>query len=216
MVEKYHQELEDLKFEVLEFAEFSLQMLNDATLALRERDIAIAGDVDGRKKELAAWSNGIEEKSMRLVALYQPMGEDLRTILCINQVNYSMFRIGRMAKDIAKLVTYLGDVPAPENLRNIFHMADLAVEMLRDALKAFRTKDLSSVQQFSNRDDVVDGMRSSIFRECLTYMMQDNRNIAVCIDYISIARHLERCGDHACLIAEKTYFMVTGKRLEIN
>lgn len=216
MVEKYHQELKGLKREVLEFADFCLQMLKDAICAYRERDLAKAAEVNARKRELAAWHGEIEEKSLRLVALYQPMGEDLRTIICINQINDSMFRTGRMGKDIAKLVTFLGDSPMIENFKSIFHMADLAEGMLRDALKAFETRDLSTLGQFNDRDDAIDSMHSTIFRECLTYMMQDSHYIPVCIDYITISRYLERCGDHACLIAEKTCFVVTGKRVEFS
>ncbi|MDT8358029.1 MAG: phosphate signaling complex protein PhoU, partial [Methanomicrobiaceae archaeon] len=172
-------------------------------------------EVKARKERLRSWKQDIEDRSLRLVALYQPMGEDLRTISCINQMNYSLFRVGRIAKNIAKLVIFLSKAPRVPNIRSVAHMGDLVFAMIDDVLNAYATWDLSLIERFSERDDVVDNLRTSIFRECLTYMMEDPKNIPSCIDSITLSRHLERCADHACLMAEKIYFMVQGEHVEI-
>ena len=94
-------------------------------------------------------------------------------------------------------------------------MGNIVYGMIEDALKAFETEALSLIQDFAERDDTLDTLRYSIFRESLTYMMEDPKNITRCAHYMMIARYLERCGDHACKIAEKIHFMVTGERIEI-
>ncbi|MDG6256274.1 MAG: phosphate signaling complex protein PhoU [Methanomicrobiaceae archaeon] len=215
MVEKFYEELDALKAEIPVFARFAIGMLEDSITTLKNQDVGIAEDIRERKANLAEEHTYIEEEALRILALYQPMAKDLRVIACINQMNYSLYRVGRIGWDIAKLSMYVADQPFIENLQNIFHMGDLVVAMLRDVMEVYGSNDVSSLIELSKRDDVVDNLRSSIFRECLTYMMEDNRNIPRCIDYISVSRHLERAGDHACLIAEKIYYMDTGERVEI-
>jgi phosphate transport system protein len=215
MVEKFYAELDDLRAEIPVFGRFAIGMLEDSIRGLKNQDIGLAEDIRERKADLAAQHNRIEEEALRILALYQPMAKDLRVIACINQTNYSLYRVGRIGWDIAKLSIYVADQPFIENLQNIFHMGDLVVAMLRDVMEVYENQDVSSLIEFSARDDVVDNLRTSIFRECLTYMMEDNKNIPRCIDYISVSRHLERAGDHACLIAEKIYYMNTGERVEI-
>jgi phosphate transport system protein len=87
--------------------------------------------------------------------------------------------------------------------------------MINDSITAFTTGEVSILKDFSQRDDDVDELRFSIFRECLSYMMEDPKNITICIHYIMVARYLERCGDHACDMAEEIHYMVTGKRIEL-
>jgi phosphate transport system protein len=215
MVEKFYAELDDLRAEIPVFGRFAIGMLEDSIRGLKNQDIGLAEDIREMKADLAAQHTRIEEEALRILALYQPMAKDLRVIACVNQTNYSLYRVGRIGWDIAKLSIYVADQPFIENLQNIFHMGDLVVAMLRDVMEVYENQDVSSLLGFSARDDVVDNLRSSIFRECLTYMMEDNKNIPRCIDYISVSRHLERAGDHACLIAEKIYYMNTGERVEI-
>ncbi|WP_238320555.1 phosphate signaling complex PhoU family protein [Methanoculleus bourgensis] len=98
---------------------------------------------------------------------------------------------------------------------NLPHMADLVCAMIDDALKAYRTEDIVLIEGMSRRDDVVDDLRYAIFRESVTYMMEDPKNITRCMDYVMVARYLERCGDYACDIAEQVCYMVTGERVEV-
>ena len=124
-------------------------------------------------------------------------------------------RIGRYGKDIANAAKGLSTQPHIAKLVSIPYMCNIVCGMIEDTLKAFETEDLSLIQDFAERDDNLDTLRYSIFRESLTYMMEDQKNITRCANYIMIARYLERCGDHVCKIAEKIHFMVTGERIEV-
>ena len=215
MVEKFHKELENLKKEVIEMGNLAKEMLFNAVEALKNRDVRLAEEVVSKKREIAEMDQKIEEKALQLIALYQPMAKDMRAIACILKMITYLTRIGRYGKDIANVAKKLADKPHIAKLVEIPYMAELVCKMIDDALKAFETEDLSLIEDFSERDDSVDALRYSIFRECITYMMEDPKNITRCTHYAMIARYLERCADHACKIAEKVYYMVTGERKEI-
>ncbi len=215
MTEKFNEGLQTLKGSVLDLGMLSYDMLHNAIVALRDQDPGLAERVYMKRGELAGRNHAIEDAALRLIALHQPMASDLRAIVCALRMDYSLFRIGRYGKDIAILVDRLCEKPHLANLMNIPHMADLVCAMIDDALKAYRTEDIAPIRNFSQRDDTVDAMRYTIFREGVTYMMEDPRTITRCIDYVMIARYLERCGDHACDMAEKICYMVTGERIEV-
>ena len=215
MVEKFHVELEALKKQVLEMGHLAEDMLLRSVDALRNLDVDLASQVASKKKDIAHMDMDIEEKALRLLTLYQPMASDLRTTACILKIITYLARIGRYGKDIANIVGELSDKPHIAKLVSIPHMADIVCKMIEDALKAFETCDLSYINDISDRDDSVDALRYSIFRECITYMMEDPSTITRCSYYAMVARYLERCADHACKMAEKTHYMVTGEHIEI-
>ncbi|RXE55496.1 PhoU family transcriptional regulator [Methanoculleus taiwanensis] len=215
MAGKFRDELTVLKVSVLDMGTFSTDMLHNSILALKTQDPDLAERVHAKKTELAERNHQIEEQALRLIALYQPMAQDLRAITCALSMNYSLFRIGRYGKDIANLVEGFTAAPHIANMMNLPHMADLVFGMIDDTLKAYRYGDIAPLKNFTARDDTIDAMRYSIFRESVTYMMEDPRSITRCIDYVMIARYLERCGDHGCDMAEKIYYMITGERLAV-
>ena len=215
MVEKFHAELKGLKKKVLEMGELAKDMLQKSIEALKNQDTELADWVLSKKKEIMDMDEGIEQHALTLLTLYQPMAKDMRTIACILKMITYLTRIGRYGKDISNVAKELSMRPHIAKLVSIPYMADIVCGMIEDALKAFETEDLSLIQDFVERDDSLDALRYSIFRECVTYMMEDPKNIKRCAHYIMIARYLERCGDHACKIAEKIHFMVTGERIEI-
>ncbi|MCK9277749.1 MAG: phosphate signaling complex protein PhoU [Methanoculleus sp.] len=215
MADKFREELKDLKGQVLAQGAFAYGMLSNSMTALQDRDAELAGRVYAQRAELAERNLAIEEAALRLIALYQPMARDLRSIICALRMNVALFRIGRYGKDIARLVDEVSANPQIGNLMSLPHMADLACAMIDDALRAYRTEDITLIEGMSHRDDVVDNLRYAIFRESVTYMMEDPKNITRCIDYVMIARYLERCGDYACDIAEQVCYMVTGERVEV-
>jgi len=215
MVNKYREELRELKDMVQDQGVFAYGMLSSAMTALQDQDPELARQVHARRVELAERNLTIEEAALRLIALYQPMARDLRSIVCALRMNVALFRIGRYGKDIANLVEGLSEKPHIGNLMNLPHMADLVCAMIDDALKAYRTEDIVLIEGMSHRDDVVDDLRYAIFRESVTYMMEDPKNITRCMDYVMVARYLERCGDYACDIAEQVCYMVTGERVEV-
>lgn len=215
MVEKFHTELASLKTDVLAMGYLARDMLNQSLEALETRDVALAGSIDRDKQRISDCDHEIEQKCLRLIALYQPMAKDLRTIAASMKVITSLYRIGRYGKDIAIVVPDLADAPHVGNLVSIPHMGDLVGGMITDTLIAFEREDLSAIDGIVEMETAVDALRYSIFRECLTYMMEDQRNITRCTNYVMIARYLERCGDHACKIAENVHYMATGERIEI-
>lgn len=215
MVIKFHKELEELKQDVLKMGVFATDMLLDSVDSLKDLDTAKADKVIAKKKKLAKLNIDLEEDALRLIALYQPMAKDMRTIACCLKMIISLKRIGRYGKDIAVVTKEIAPGPHIKKIISIPHMKEIVAKMLNDSFAAFENGKLDNIKDFSERDDDVDHLRYSIFRECVSYMMEDPKNITICSHYILVARYLERCGDHACDIAEEIYYMVTGKRIEL-
>jgi len=215
MSEKFHAELNTLKQDTAEMGKFGRNMLRTAVDALVQQDVQLAESVVAKKEEIHGMEVKIEENCYQLIALYQPMAKDMRVIACTLKVATASMRIGRYGKVIAKIVREISDKPHIANLMSIPHMADLVIEMVDDAVRAYESEDITQISEFSVRDDTIDALRHSIFREGITYMMEDPKNIPRCTHYIMVARYLERCADHACKIAENVHYMQTGERIEI-
>lgn len=215
MSDRLHEELKKLKRDVIKMGGLAKEMLHYSIEALKKQNVELAERVISKKKNLADMDAEIEEKALQLMALYHPMARDMRTVACILKTITYLNRIGRYGKDIANIAKELTDKPHLSKLVEIPYMAELVCKMIDDALKAFETENLSLVRDFEERDDMLDALRWSIFRECLTYMIEEPTTITRCAHYMMIARYLERCGDHACKIAEKVHYMVTGERKEI-
>lgn len=216
MAEKFHTELKKVKKDTVAMARFARAMLRDAVDALVRQDRDLAETVVARKAEIHAREVELEERCYQLIALYQPMARDMRIIACTLKVITASMRIGRYGKVIANIVREINERPKLANMMSIPHMGDLAMEMIDDAVGAYETESFSVIADFTARDDTIDALRHSIFREGITHMMEDPRSITRCTHYIMVARYLERCADHACKIAENVYYMETGERIEIH
>ena len=212
---KFHNQLKSLKKDVLKMGQLAKEMLKRSITALKTRDPELADWVFSKKKEIAEMDNNIEKSALSLLTLYQPMAEDMRTIACILKMITYLTRIGRYGKNIANIAKELSPKPHIGKLVSIPYMAEIVDRMLDDVLEVFESGDLSKIKDFKERDDTLDALRWSIFRESLTYMMENPKNITPCAHYMMVARYLERCGDHACKIAEKIHYMITGERVEI-
>ncbi|WFN34248.1 phosphate signaling complex protein PhoU [Methanogenium sp. S4BF] len=213
--ESFHQELDAIQARVLAMAELSMGMLTDGMRSLDSLDEQLANDVMDRKTLLSEMHEEIEDRIMRLHVLYHPVAADLRRVVCYNVMNYSLYRVGRMGKGLAKNVLTVNKEIQGVPRDSLIVMGDMVVGMLEDVITAFRTSTVVDPVSLGRRDDQVDAMRAGIFRECLTYMMEDPRNIPSGIECVTASRHLERAADHACIMAEKVYFMVKGTRVEI-
>jgi len=216
MAEKFHTELKKLKTETLEMAHLGRFMLRTAVDALIRQDKELAASVVARKEEIHKMEVQLEEHCYHLIALNQPMAKDMRIIACTLKVITASLRIGRYGKVIANIVKKISDQPHIANLMTIPHMADLVIEMIDDSIEAYEKDSVDGISDFSARDDTIDSLRQSIFREGITYMMEDPKSITRCTNYILVARYLERCADHACKIAENVHYMNTGERIEIH
>lgn len=208
----FHRELKELKGEVVRMAETARLSLREGVESLEKRDVALANRVIDRDREIDRADVEIEGKAIDLIALHQPMARDLRTLSTILKLITYLDRIGRYAYDIAKVTLEMADRPHISKLVTIPYMARLCDEMVGQAVEAFAQEDAHKALAIFPRDEEVDALYEQVFRECLTYMMEDNRLITQCAHYILVIRHLERVADNACKIAEKVVYMVTGKR----
>ena len=215
MRSKFDEQLKKIKDDVVELGELAQRMLKDSIVALENQDVKLAAKIYTDKKKLMKMDDDIEHRCLQAISMYQPMAKDMRVIGASLKLITYLTRIGRYGKDIAKFVKELADKTHIAKLVSIPHMGEIVDSMISDALIAYRNEQSVDIESFIDRDDDVDSLRDSIFRETLTYMMEDNKNIKRCMYYIMIARYLERCADHACKISEKVNYMVTGKRVEI-
>lgn len=221
MTGKFETEIEALRQETLEMGRLAREMSRDAIAALSSQDTALADSVVARKEKLRDRFNRTEDHAYEILTLYQPMARDLRTVVACLKVAGALERIGRYGKAIAKVEVAIdetgafADRPELAKMLSIPQMARMAGEMIDGALAAFESGDLSTVHDLGARDDAVDALSHSIFRECVTYMLEDPRTITQCARYVMVARYIERSADHACTIAEATVFMQTGERVEI-
>lgn len=215
MTKKFHEELDMLKAEVLNMGALATCFLEQSVEALVKQDPAAAGKILAIKQRILDEDRRIEQKSLDLLTLHQPMAVDLRLLGSILRVITDLTRIGRYGKDIASLVEELSQKPHVKKLVTIPSMTRMVTGMIRDALDAFGSGELDKVSDIADRDSTVDAQRWEIFRECLSYMIEDPQTITRCMHYIMIARYLERCGDHACSIAEKAHYVHTGKHVEL-
>jgi phosphate transport system protein len=210
-VPHFQEELDQLKSRLLEMGGLAEDRVRTAIEALVRRDPALIVKVlegDGPINQLHIEIDG---RCVKLLALHQPMAVDLRVILSAVKINTDLERVGDLAINIAEAgARYLGHPPVKE-LVDIPRMADIAQSMLRDALDAFVRKDMDLARGVLDADDALDALKTQVFRELLTYMLDDPHTIEPSLDLILISRHLERIGDHATNIAEDVIFMVSAK-----
>src|SRR6185295_19847884 len=152
----------------------------------------------------------IDNRCFTLLALYQPMAADLRTIVAVVKINTDLERVGDLAVNIAEAARRYTVHPPVQQLIDIPRMGDIAQGMLRDALDSFVRRDLVLAQHVLDEDDKLDALKTLIFRELLTGMLDNPATVEPAIDLILISRHLERIGDHATNIAEDVIFMVSA------
>jgi len=215
MSEKFHTELDRLKQDTAEMARFARDMLSESLNALIRQDSEKALQVISKKQHIREVTITLEDRTYQLIALYQPMAKDMRVIACTLKMITAAERIGRYGKDIANMVKHLQDQPDFAQPLPILHMAQQVLGMIDDAIAAFETENLEAIKEFSSRDDTVDALWHSIFRETLTFMIENPKTITRSTYSIMVARYLERSGDHACKMAENIHYMVTGERIEI-
>jgi phosphate transport system protein len=187
------------------------EQVRTAVRGLVDRDQALIDDVLTGDDPLNSLHIEIDNRCFTLLALYQPMAADLRTIVAAVKINTDLERVGDLAVNIAEAARrYVAHAPV-KKLIDIPRMATIAQTMLRDALDAFVRRDIELAQQVLNEDDRLDSLKTQIFRELLTYMLQDPHTIEPALDLILISRHLERIGDHATNVAEDVIFIVSAR-----
>jgi phosphate transport system protein len=211
VVRHFQEELEQLKRRLLEMGGLAEENVRLAVKGLVDRDHELIDRVLMGDEPLNTLHIEIDNRSFTLLALYQPMAADLRTIVAALKINTDLERVGDLAVNIAEAARrYASHLPV-KKLIDIPRMASIAQTMLRDALDAFVRRDVDLAQQVLNEDDKLDALKTQIFRELLTYMLQDPSTIEPALDLILVSRHLERIGDHATNVAEDVIFIVSAR-----
>jgi phosphate transport system protein len=186
----------------------------DAVDALVKRDAALAQRVITSDMTVDALQRDIEELAVLTIARRQPLAVDLREIVGSLRVSNDLERIGDLAKNIAKRVVALdGDFPPAKLIRGVQHIADLVLAQLKNVLDSYARRNTAEALSVWKGDESVDAMYNALFRELLTYMMEDPRNITFCTHLLFCAKNIERIGDHATNIAETVHYIVEGRAL---
>lgn len=212
IVSSYDNDLENLRRSIAEMGGVAEKMLAEATEALVRRDTALAQAVIVADKRLDTLQREIEERSVLLIARRQPLAIDLRETISGIRVAGDLERIGDLAKNIAKRVVAISDQAQPQKIvLGVQHMSDLVQEQLKDVLDAYASRDTTAAHDVWERDGAIDALYNSLFRELLTYMMEDPRNISFCTHLLFCAKNVERIGDHTTNVAETIQYLATGE-----
>jgi len=213
-IRAYDEELEALTAELSRMGGLAEVEVADAIRAIGRRDVALAQAVISRDARLDEIEADIERRAIRLIALRQPVADDLRRTVAALKISMNLERCGDLAKNIAKRALVIAESdPLTPLTRSIERMGELVAARLKDVLDAFAARDIDRARAVWQRDQEVDEHYDSIFRELLTYMMGDPRTIASCAHLLFVAKNLERIGDHATNIAEIITYEVTGEHV---
>lgn len=206
-------ELQLLAGEIAEMGGLAERLVMDSVTALTRIDSTRARAVIADDERLDAMQRKVENHAVDLIAAHRPTDKPLRELVAALRISSDLERVGDLAKNNAKRVLAIeGRAHPPRVSLGVEHMADIALEQLKSVLDAFTSQDLSAALDVRNRDDEVDAIYTSIFRELLTYMMEDPRNITFCTHLLFCAKNIERIGDHATNIAENIHYLVTGEQ----
>ncbi len=210
-LKRFDEELEKLNSTISEMGGLTENQLSQCLLALRTRDSELAERIIAADPRIDALDVAIQEQTVRLLALRQPMAVDLRVILSSIRISASLERIADYAKNTAKRALVLNSSGAPPNaVAGIDRLGRLVRGALSDVLDAFAHGDVAKARAVWERDEDIDQVYTGLFRELLTYMMEDPRTITACTHLMFMAKNIERAGDHVTNIAELVAFRTTG------
>jgi phosphate transport system protein len=214
IVRAYDEDLMEIGRKITEMGGIAETMLSNVIQALVKGDTALAQRVIATDPKLDTLEREIEEKAILTIARRQPMAVDLRSIVSAIRIAGDIERIGDLAKNVGKRVVAIDGQFAPQKIvGGVVHISDLALDRLRRVLDSYAQKNDAAALDVWNHDDEIDNLYNSLFRELLTYMMEDPRNIGFCTHLLFSAKNIERIGDHATNIAETVHYMITGQTI---
>ncbi|MBU2536073.1 MAG: phosphate signaling complex protein PhoU [Chloroflexota bacterium] len=212
----FHKKLQDIQDELLAMGSMVEKAISRSIKALKDRDLKLANQVIADDQKINEKRFEIEETCIQLIATQQPMAGDLRTLISVLSIVSELERIGDHAEGIAKIVVMIGDEPPLKPLIDIPRMAEKTIDMLHRSLDAFMSCDKSIAQQIAVEDDEVDQLYNQVYRELVSFMVEDPKTITRATRLLWVAHNLERCADRVTNICERVIFTVTGKMYEIN
>jgi phosphate transport system protein len=218
IVRSYDTDLEGIRRSLAEMGGMAERMLGDSTVALVRRDTALAQKIITADHRLDNLQREVEEKAVLTIARRQPLANDLRELISAIRIAADIERVGDLAKNIAKrAVAIAGQFQPPHRaVVGLEHISRLVQAQLKDVLDAYAASNEQKALEVWRRDDEIDALYTSLFRELLTYMMEDPRNITFCTHLLFCAKNIERIGDHTTNIAETIHYLVTGDSLDVN
>jgi phosphate transport system protein len=211
IVTAFDAELQGISARISEMGGLAEEQLSQALEAIRLRDSALAEEVIAADARLDALETEFEERAIQTLALRQPFAKDLREVVAARKISSTLERIGDLAKNIARRATYLNENQPVKVSSSIVRMGTQTRVLVAEVLDAYAARDTALAVSVWNRDIDIDEIHNSIFRELITYMMEDPQLIGLCSQLLFVAKNLERIGDHATFIAEMTYFVVEGR-----
>ncbi|MBX3598753.1 MAG: phosphate signaling complex protein PhoU [Rhizobiaceae bacterium] len=192
------------------------RMVEQSVAALVANDTVLARKVTEDDRVLDELQRDIDDKSIVIIGKRQPMASDLREIIGAIRIAADLERVGDLGKNVAKRVLAIGETVQPVRLsRGLVALSELALVQLKEVLDAYASRSVDGLSAMRDRDGQIDSIYTSLFRELLTYMMEDPRNIAPCTHLLFCAKNIERIGDHATNIAETVYYIVTGQQMPV-
>jgi phosphate transport system protein len=213
-VRSFDEELESIDQLIRDMGQLSGSMVSGSTQALLSSDIALAQRVISDDTVMDAKQRELDDRSITLIAKRQPMAQDLRSVVGAIRMAADLERIGDLAKNIAKRVGAVGETAAPKALsHSIDDMAAMVLQQVTRVVDGYVQRDAQELVKLRADDEKVDVKYTAVFRELLTYMMEDPRNITACTHLLFCAKNLERIGDHVTNIAENAYYVITGSQL---
>jgi len=217
-VKSFQEELDAIAASIAQMGGLTESQLAGAIEAVSRRDTALAELAVSQDRRIDVLEREIEARAVRVIALRQPMASDLREAISAIKISSDLERIGDLSKNIAKRAMVIqGDFDTPVRLiQGIARMGRLAQVQLKSVLDACSNRDAQLAVEVWKGDEEIDEMYNSVFRELLTYMMEDPRTIGVCTHLLFIAKNVERIGDHATNVAETVYYVVTGETMSDN
>ena len=213
-VKSFGDQLEALSALVAQMGGLAEAQLANAVESIAKRDMALAEGAIAGDPEIDRIQQAIEDQALKLLAQRQPVAVDLRETLAAIKIASELERIGDLAKNIANRGLVLNREPPIRLTQSLARMGKVTLSQLKRVLDAFSDRDSAGAEQVWRQDDEIDEIYNSLFRELLTYMMEDPRTISLCTHLLFVAKNIERSGDHATNIAETVYHMVTGRHLE--
>ncbi len=213
IVRAFDEDLKFLRTRIAQMGGHAERMVEQAVAALVGADAALAARVIADDKVLDEGQREIDDRAIVVIAKRQPMADDLREVIGAIRISSDLERVGDLGKNIAKrAAAVLGSGGRPLSVSRGFQsLSDLALTQMKDVLDVYATRAVERIAFVRDRDEDIDAMYTSLFRELLTYMMEDPRNITPCTHLLFCAKNIERIGDHATNIAETVYHIVTGE-----
>ena len=213
IVKAFDEDLRNISSRIAEMGGLAEEQLGSAIEALRNRDSELAAEIIHADKRLDRMEVQLERSSVEVMALRQPMAADLREVVAALKIASALERIGDLAKNVAKRTLILNQSPPLRVISSIVRMGKQTQTLTAEALDAYTARDTALAVSVWKRDIEIDEMHNSIFRELITYMMEDPRTIGLCSQLLFVTKNFERIGDHTTFIAEMTYYAVEGQTI---